>query len=114
MIFIGPKTYPAHAIPVDIYCGGRKIKDVPQVCVQVSLDVELWVNEELQTKLLEQGVTYHSLTDYDLQLAEVCVCVRVYCIVSCFVGCVQVCPESGCALLILVALLEAAPLSVTS
>ena len=49
--------------------------DVQHICVQVSLDVELWINDELQTKLLEQGVTYHSLTDYDLQLAEVRVCV---------------------------------------
>jgi hypothetical protein len=64
------KTYPAHAIPVDVYCEGREVMDVQHICVQVSLDVELWINDELQTKLLEQGVTYHSLTDYDLQLAE--------------------------------------------
>ena len=39
---------------------------------QVSLDVELWVSEELQSELAAaHGVTYHSLTDYDLQVAEV-------------------------------------------
>ena len=66
------ETYPAHAIPVDIYCKGEKLLNVQQACVQVSLDVEVWINDELQTRLAEQGVTYHSLTDYDLQMAEVC------------------------------------------
>lgn len=39
---------------------------------QVTLDVEIWVNKTLQTELTSQGMSYHSLTDYDLQLAEVC------------------------------------------
>lgn len=38
---------------------------------QVTLDVEIWVNKTLQTELTSQGMSYHSLTDYDLQLAEV-------------------------------------------
>ena len=37
---------------------------------QVCLDVELWVNGALQTELAERGLTYHSLTDYDIQLTE--------------------------------------------
>lgn len=42
------------------------------VCLQqVTLDVEIWVNKTLQTELTSQGMSYHSLTDYDLQLAEV-------------------------------------------
>lgn len=38
---------------------------------QVCLDVELWMNETLQAELSRQGLTYHSLTDYDIQLTEV-------------------------------------------
>ena len=38
---------------------------------QLSLDVELWVNEALQAELASRGMAYHSLMDYDLQLAEV-------------------------------------------
>lgn len=38
---------------------------------QVTLDVEIWVNRTLQTELTNRGMSYHSLTDYDLQLAEV-------------------------------------------
>lgn len=38
---------------------------------QVTLDVEVWVNKTLQMELTSQGMSYHSLTDYDLQLAEV-------------------------------------------
>ena len=81
------KTYPAHAIPVDVYCEGRKVLDAQHICVQVSLDMELWINDELQTKLLEQGVTYHSLTDYDVQLAEVRVCPICFMSPVCIAGC---------------------------
>ena len=42
------------------------------VVSQLSLDVELWMNEVLQGELEGRGFTFHSLTDYDLQLVEVC------------------------------------------
>ena len=38
---------------------------------QVTLDVEVWVNGALQDELASRGMVYHSLMDYDLQLAEV-------------------------------------------
>ena len=41
------------------------------VVCQSSLDVELWVNGALQSELDSEGFTFHSLTDYDLQLVEV-------------------------------------------
>ena len=41
------------------------------VVCQSSLDVELWVNGAVQSELDSRGFTFHSLTDYDLQLVEV-------------------------------------------
>ena len=38
---------------------------------QISLDVEVWVNASLHSELANRGMAYHSLIDYDLQLAEV-------------------------------------------
>ena len=38
---------------------------------QSSLDVELWLSGALQSELELLGFTFHSLTDYDLQLVEV-------------------------------------------
>jgi hypothetical protein len=88
---------PSHILPVDVYCGDKLMADVShekclgEVCIQqVSLDVELWVNGVLERELTARHITYHSLTDYDLQLAEVCA-------------------GRGCAVLILVVLLEATP-----
>lgn len=46
---------------------------------QVTLDVELWVNRALHAELAKRGMAYHSLTDYDLQLAEVQSVVRCTC-----------------------------------
>ena len=114
MMSTGSKTYPAHSIPVDVYCEGRKVFDgqgTEQTCEQVSLDVELWINDELQSELTARGITYHSLIDYDLQLAEVVSFLSP--VVIEFSNVVQVCPGSGCAILVLVALLEAAPPLVT-
>lgn len=59
---------------------------------QVTLDVEVWVNGALQDELASRGMVYHSLMDYDLQLAEVC-------------------SDRGCIVLVLVVLLEASPIS---
>ena len=38
---------------------------------QTNLDVEVWVNASLHVELAARGKVYHSLNDYDLQLAGV-------------------------------------------
>lgn len=38
---------------------------------QTGLDVELWMNETLQSELEARGFTFRSLTDYDVQMVEV-------------------------------------------
>lgn len=80
---------------------------------QVTLDVEIWVNKTLQTELTSQGMSYHSLTDYDLQLAEVYAVKNIVTIMCLHIQCLyimQVCTGSGCVVLVLVVLLEASPM----
>ena len=47
---------------------------------QISLDVEVWVNASLHSELANRGMAYHSLIDYDLQLAEVSTITSVTCV----------------------------------
>lgn len=106
--------YSAHTIPVDVYTEGRNEgEEVERLCCQVSLDVELWLNNQLNSELAACDITYHSLTDYDLQLAEVPVHHSQHTHSLSFSHCVfwlQVCGDSGSVILILVALLEAGSL----
>lgn len=50
---------------------------------QISLDVEVWVNASLHSELANRGMAYHSLIDYDLQLAEVSTITSVTCVCVC-------------------------------
>ncbi len=91
---------PSHLLPLEAYCGDTPLAEVRTdqvrtcpvlvsahlqshhgpvqaasstgvVVWQSSLDVELWLNEALLEGIQEEGFTFHSLTDYDLQLVEV-------------------------------------------
>ena len=79
---------------------------VSVVVSQSSLDVELWLNGALQSQLEARGFTFHSLTDYDLQLVEVGGHVSgsdAHVIISP----PQVCAEHGDVVFLVVVMLEA-------
>lgn len=62
----------SHHHPNNVHTCTYLLQTVECVVVcQSSLDVELWVNGALQSELDSRGFTFHSLTDYDLQLVEV-------------------------------------------